>query len=164
MKPTDLIRLPKAVVEAGDWKVVTGKAKMPKSAFPLSRSYGVVLGRNWHWRVDVLEAGGASFRLLTAYHADTLEYRAWLSMPAGPDHVIVGQLEFHGSHPGWHCHVACCDLREIEAGQAHPRIAARLPGGNRPHRRLEFDVTDSTALSTAFNFFRVTGTPKDALL
>jgi hypothetical protein len=112
----------------------------------------------------VVSAGDIAFRLLTAFHSETEEYRAWLSVPRGAAHVIVAQLEFHGTHPGWHCHVACCDLDEVEAGQAHPRRAMRLPDGNTWHRRQGFDVTESSALARAFKFFHVTGTPEGALI
>lgn len=164
MKPKDIIRLPKTVTETGSWKVITGKAKMPGTAFPLSRNFSVQLGRNWHWRVDAVSASGVEYRLLTAFHPETEEYRAWLAAPRGAAHVMVGQLEYHGTHPGWHCHVACCDLDEIENGQAHPRSAVRFPNGTSRHRRTVFDMSESDALSTAFNFFRVTGTPEGDLL
>jgi len=164
MKPKDLVRLPKVVTEKGSWKVVTGKAKMPATAFPLSKNFSLQLGRNYHWRVDAAQADGLNFRILTAYQPDLEEYRAWLAIPRGSAHAVVAQLEFHGTHPGWHCHIACCDLDEVEAGQGHPRSAMRLPGGNNKHRRKEFDMTDSSALAKAFNFFSVTGAPEGAMV
>jgi hypothetical protein len=164
MKPKDILRLPKSVVKAGEWKVVTGKSVMPKMAFPLSRTFGLQLGRNWHWRVDSVRAGTIDLRVLTAFQAETEEFRAWMSMPSGDAHVIVAQLEFHGDHPGWHAHVACCDMDDVEAGQGHPRAAGRFPGGYSNHRRKTFDVTESSALSMAFNFFRVTGAPGGTMI
>jgi hypothetical protein len=164
MKPKDVLRLPKSVSEKGAWKVVTGRSKMPSTAFPLSKNFSVQLGRNWHWRVDVVTAAGTSYRLLTAFNPELEEYRSWLTVPRGGVHVMVAQLEFHGTHPGWHCHVACLDLEEVEPGQGHPRNAIRFPNGNSMHRRQNFDVTESSALAKAFNFFGVTATPEDPMI
>jgi hypothetical protein len=164
MKPKDLLRLPKVVAQAGTWKVVTGRAKMPGTAFPLSRRFSLQLGRNWHWRVDGLEDGNLIYRLLTAYNLELEEYRAWLSTARGDSQVIVAQLEFHGTHPGWHCHIACCPLADVEPGQGHPRSAARFPGGTSEHRRQAFDMSESSALSAVFNFFRVVGAPEGSML
>jgi hypothetical protein len=164
MKPKDLLRLPKVVTKAGEWKVITGRSQMPSSAFPLSKSYAVKLGRNWHWRVDAVQACEVDYRVLTAFNLEIEEYRAWLSMAFGDAYVIVAQLEFHGTHPGWHSHIACCDIDDVEPGRGHPRAARRFPNGNNRHRRQAFDVTESSALSAAFNFFRVTGTPGGSML
>lgn len=164
MKPRDVVGLPKVVTKPGEWKVVTGRARMPTTAFPVSRKHSLQLGRNWHWRVDDVAAGDSAFRLLVAFNLDYEEYRAWLAMPRGDAQLMIAQLEYHGSHPGWHCHMACRVLEEVEPGQGHPRSAHRFPGSAKRHRRLSFDMTESTALERAFNFFRVTGTPRGAML
>jgi hypothetical protein len=83
MKPKAVLRVPKVVAEAGAWKVVTGKAKMPGTAFPLSRNFSVQLGRNWHWRVDEVNDGETTYRVLTAFSSDLEEFRAWLTAPRG---------------------------------------------------------------------------------
>ncbi|MET0294474.1 MAG: hypothetical protein ABW042_05600, partial [Phenylobacterium sp.] len=61
MRARDIVRLSKTVTKAGEWKVVTGAAKMPPSAFRLKKSASYQLGRNWHWRVDELAGGGMAF-------------------------------------------------------------------------------------------------------
>jgi hypothetical protein len=162
--PRTFVRIKKLVVKPGEWKVVTRKAGMPKTTFPLSRRDGIQLGRGWHWRVDSLEITDHPLRLLTAFHQDKEEFRAWLSTPRGQSHVILAQLEFHGDHPGWHCHAACCAIDEIEAGDSRPRKCVRIPRHERPHRDITFAMSESSALARAYKFFRVTGTPKDALL
>jgi|HubBroStandDraft_1064217.scaffolds.fasta_scaffold00009_44 hypothetical protein len=164
MKPRKLLRLRKVVVEAGSWKVVTGKAKMPGTAFPLSKSFSIQLGRNWHWRVDVTEGSGILFRVLTAYNLDLEEYRAVMTVPRGNQHVVIASLEFHGTHPGWHCHLPCCDLEDVEAGQGRPRSSNRIPGGHLKHRRKVFGMTESTALAKSFGFFVITGIPEGSLI
>lgn len=162
MTPKDVLKAPKAVVQAGSWKVVTGKAKMPTRAFPLSRPFQ--LGRNWHWRVDVLEVAGTQLRLLTAYEPQREEFRAWLSYQRGSAYVILAQLEFHGTHPGWHCHTYCKDIGDIPPGETRPRNFMRLPSTDKPHRRVDFAMTNSVAFAKAFEFFRVRGPPAGALI
>jgi hypothetical protein len=164
MRPRDLIRIRKVVSKAGDWKVVTGKSGMTAASFPISKSYGVLLGRNWHWRSDAVEGNGMAFRILTAFHPGKEEYKACMVVPRGNQHVVVASLEFHGDHPGWHCHLPCCDLDDVEAGQGHPRSANRLPAAVGNHRRMGFGMTESAALAKSFEFFRVTGTPKGHLI
>jgi hypothetical protein len=164
MKPRDLIKIPKVVTKAGEWKVVTGKTGMSTSSFPISKNYGVQLGRNWHWRVDVVKGTGAEFRILTAFHAGKEEYKSSMTIARGNQHVVVACLEFHGDHPGWHCHLPCCEMAEVEAGQGHPRSANRLPAADGTHRRQVFDMTESSALSKSLGFFGVTGTPQGSLV
>lgn len=163
-----LAKTKKTVAVAGTWKVETGKAgKMNKSAFPLSKRSSVRLGRGWHWRVDTLTGGGETFRLLTAFQPDKEEYRAILGL-VGPGELltIIGELEYHGTHPGWHCHAVCEDVTSIVPGCVHheARGCVRLPGGDRHHRDMEFDVTESNALGKAFEFFGVTGTPAGSMI
>jgi hypothetical protein len=164
MKPKELVRLKKTVTTAGQWKVITGKAKMPKTALPLSKTFSLDLGRNWHWRVDDVAATPHQFRILTAFNPEIEEYRSWMTARRGDSLVMVAQLEFHGTHPGWHTHIACCDIADIEAGQGHPRSAYRFPGGNNSHRRQTYNMSESTALQMAFKFFRVNEVPDGSML
>jgi len=137
---------------------------MSRGDFPLSRNDSLILGRRWHWRVDLLQASGAQLRLLTAFDPSHQEFRAWLSYPRGDSHVIIVQLEFHGTHPGWHCHAACCDIDQIGAGQTRPRSFVRIPGPSSAHRRRDFEVTELSALVASFEFFRVRGVPEGLLI
>ncbi|HVO01800.1 MAG TPA: hypothetical protein VMT54_06335, partial [Candidatus Cybelea sp.] len=125
---------------------------------------GLSLGRNWHWRVDRVLYGNQELKLLTAFHPDYEEYRAWLGIPRDGALMVIGRLEFHGNHPGWHAHVCCGDIERVSAGDVITRQTDRLPGGFNPHRRMEFDITESSALAKAFEFFRVTGHSEDAML
>lgn len=163
MRAKDIVRLPKTVTHEGVWKVVTGTAKMPPSAFRLSKRASYQLGRHWHWRVDELEGGGFKFRLLTAYRSDNEEYLAWLSTPIGDGLRIIARFEFHGSHPGWHCHSHCGDHEDIPVSEQAPYIFKRAPGPNSPHRKQEFVKTDYAAMQKAFSFFGVKPGPNWSL-
>jgi hypothetical protein len=165
MKPKAVLMLPKVVTGPGAWKVITGRAgRMSTHAFPLSKRHPVDLGRNYHWRVDVVQGGSQSFRVLTAFNPEIEEYRSWLAMVRGDSLVVLAQLEFHGSPPGWHCHVSCGEIEDIQPGQAHPPTARRFPGGNSTHRRTAYDVTESSALAMAFKFFNITGAPEGTFI
>lgn len=168
MTPKTLIKRPKSVAKAGAWKVVTGKSKMGKGAFPLSGM--PLLGRGWHWRVDVLDGGGIRMTLYTAFHPDYAEFRSWLAVEREGDYVVIARYENHGNHPGWHCHAPCCDISEIDAGQPVARESMRFPGGNSEHRKerhMGIDVaafSETDALSAAFRFFRVDAPSNGQLL
>jgi hypothetical protein len=163
--PRQVIRIRKTVIEpAGSWKVVTGRGgKMAASDFALSRRGSMGLGRGWHWRVDSLDANGTELRLLTTFNPRIEEFRSWLGYPKEGMLVIVARLEFHGSHPGWHCHSACCDVAEIEPGQPLHRQTVRIPAADQRHRKLEFVRHEAAALA-AFRLYRVTGTPAGRLI
>jgi hypothetical protein len=164
MKPRDAIRARKRIVEAGSWKVVTAKSAMPKSALSLSKGHSIQLGRNWHWRVDSVEADGMNFKILTAFHSETEEFQARLVVTQGDSGTVLAALEYHGTHPGWHCHMPCCDIEDVEPGQGHPRSSHRFPRPEGKHRRVSFDMTDSMALARSFSFFRVTEAPEGAMI
>jgi hypothetical protein len=165
MKPKAVLVRAKVVTGPGTWKVITGKGgRMSAYAFPLSKGHSVDLGRNYHWRVDVVQGGGQMFKVLTAFNPEIEEYRSWLAMVQGDSLVVLAQLEFHGTHPGWHCHVSCGEIEEIQPGQTRPRTARRFPGGNSTHRRTAYDVTESSALVMAFEFFNITGAPEGTLI
>jgi hypothetical protein len=163
----EAIRLKKAVTVAGEWKVRTGKGgQMPRSAFPLSSRNAIILGRKWHWRVDDLQGDGHAFRLLTAFDPSHEEFRAWLGLRgSGSTLTVLACLEFHGNHPGWHCHANCDEIGKIETGEPHPRKSVRIPDGERRHRRKSFEgMSEATALAASFKFFRVTGAPKGSMI
>jgi hypothetical protein len=130
------IRLAKAVVEAGRWR----QEKMPRHAFPLSKSKGYALGSQWDWCVYRLSAGIGFFKLLIAFHAGKEEYRAWLALEDGADSALLARLEYHPALHGWHVHLRKSDTSEVARGvvkestlrelRTRPaRAALRLRGG-----------------------------------
>ena len=117
--------------------------KMRSGDFPLARRTAIILPRGHHWRVDTLDAKGVAREGLL---------------------VIIARFEYHGTHPGWHCHLPCCDVAEIEPAQPLHRQFVRLPKAESRHRRMVFDLTEASALAAAFRFYRVTGTPEGMLI
>jgi hypothetical protein len=161
MRARELISGPKILTKAGDWK--TGK--MTRNAFPLSRTRNFQLGVRWTWRVDMLEIDGNECRLLTAFEPSKNGFLAWLSYRRGDSYTMVARLEFHGSEPGLHCHSSCDDLHNVQVGVVKPYPSVRLPSARAKHRRDQFSMmTEASALSTSFGFFRVTMTPSGAMI
>jgi hypothetical protein len=159
MRPLDIVRLPKTVAVAGDWKVTTAVSKMPSTAFALTKRASFSLGRGWHWRVDLVATDGFSLRLLTAFHGDREEFLAWLAIQEDDGLRIVARYEFHGTHPGWHYHTAECDHEELPVGDPRPRAFGRAVNGGE-----DFGIREPGALAKSFNFFNVTGSPEGGLL
>jgi hypothetical protein len=163
MKPRDIVRLPKTVSEAGGWKVTTGVSRMPANAFALSRRAGLRLGRGWHWRVDDLASPDMAFRLLTTFDLDHEEFLSWLSTPVDDGLRVIARFEFHGTHPGWHCHAATCDHEEIPVGDPRPRVFERF-ADVLDHGDLGFIHNEAGALEKAFGFYHVTAPPGGVLI
>ena len=167
MKVREVVRRPKKLIEQGAWKVVTGSGgKMTRSSFPISRGGPVIFGRHWHWRIDKIACDVSHYRLLTAYDPRTEEYLSWLAVLDGDTTVLVARYEFHGTHPGWHCHAPCEEISLTETiGALDYRGADRFPGGNNMHRRRAFGITsEQHALFASFTFFNVETKPEGAMI
>jgi hypothetical protein len=160
MRVRELLRKPKTITKAGEWK--TGK--MTRNAFPLSRTRNFILGVRWTWRVDILDVDGVECRLLTAFEPSKHTFIAWLSYQRGPAYVLAARLEFHGHEPGLHCHAPCDDLDELPAGVVKPFGTRRVPQYGSFHRRLTYQMSESSALSTSFEFFGINAPPEGAML
>lgn len=165
MKARAAIGTVKRVADKGEWKLITGTSKMPKNAFPIGTNSPVVFARNWNWRVDRLEGGaGETYRLLTAFNGHKEEYRAWLAIDYGKNATLLARYEFHGSHPGWHCHAPCDDIGVSDPGALRTRGCSRLPAAKGFHRSQEFDTTSKErALARSFSFYRVSAETGDLL-
>jgi hypothetical protein len=160
VRARELILKPKTVTKAGEWK--TGK--MTRSAFPLSRTRAFQLGVRWTWRVDVLEIDRVECRLLTAFEPLKQGFIAWLSYQRGDSYAVVARLEFHGAEPGSHCHATCDSISETPTGIVKPFGTQRMPRYGTRHRRTKYEMTETSALSMSFGFFKVKGTPEGAMI
>jgi hypothetical protein len=152
MRARELIFKQKRITKAGEWK--SGQ-KMPKTAFPMSASRSFQLGPKWTWRVDVLEYKGEECRLLIAFEPMKQTAIAWLSCRRGNGYALVSQFEFHGDHPGWHCHSYCGAVADISVGYVKSLDAVRLPKPRTYHRRGQYELTEQDALAKAFAFYKV---------
>jgi hypothetical protein len=152
MRARELIFKPKRITKAGEWK---SGHKMPKTAFPLSASRSFQLGPKWSWRVDVLDYKGLECRLLTAFEPSKQTAVAGLSCRRGTAYGVVARLEFHGDHPGWHCHSHCGVVADLSAGYVKSLGSVRLPKARAFHRRKVYEVTERVALEKAFAFYNI---------
>ena len=153
MKTLAVIRGRKTVLEGGGWQ----SGKMPRTAFPLSKTHTFSLGNGWRWCVLELSDDGRRFRLLVAYERSKAQYRAWLGLEAGTDQALLARLEYHPSHRGWHCHVKTGDLADVGCGvvkHAGERERVRLCNA-----KDELHVTDLDAVAIACRAFNVDADP-----
>jgi hypothetical protein len=139
-------------------RVILGKwhqGKMPRTAFPLSKSGGKAyrLG-NRRWRVVEFLIGNRQYRLLINFSYVLAQYQAMLGVEEGADTKVIAQIEFHGTHPGWHAHVACDDDIAVPPGIRRGPWLRRMCGVYRP-----FDSgcpdTDNGAYALAYRIFRL---------
>jgi hypothetical protein len=142
------IREPKAVIALGQWQ--SGK-RMPKSAFPLSKSHSYPLGSSFEWCIIALQGDGRNYRLLVAFDPAKEQFRAWLGLVDGADQALIARLEFHPSHSGWHCHVKSGMLDRVVRGvvkEPRDRDTFRVCDVEQ-----KFGVTQLNALGIAFRVF-----------
>jgi hypothetical protein len=155
------IRERKKVTSIGTWQ--SGK-RMPRTAFPLSKSHSYPLGSSFDWCVVETQSDERAYRLLVAFDWAKAQYRAWLGMIDGADQALIARLEFHPSHKGWHCHVKSGPIDGVARGVVKE-------SGSRDRCRIcnvdqTFSVTQLDALNIAFHAFNVDGAlpPKEGEL
>jgi hypothetical protein len=148
------IRKAKKLMKVGEWH--SGK-KMPRTAFPLSRSHSYVLGSSFDWCVCEAVCDLYEYRILVAFDPAKAQYRAWLGMVFGHDQALLSRLEFHPSHHGWHCHVKLGSVDKVVRGivkESADYEKTRVCAVDH-----KFDVTQLDALNIALRTFNVVGTP-----
>ena len=152
MKLRDIIKAPKDVRDWGKWQP---GGRMPRTAFPLSKSRGRAyrLGA-YRWRVIQFAALSARFRILVAYNADKEQYRAVLGLEQAGGLSVLAQYEYHGTHPGWHVLASCGDAAITPAGVMRWPGQVRLPEARAVHSNVAFDIADDNqALDKAARLF-----------
>lgn len=104
----------KIAIDCGKWQ--TGK--MPKNAFPMSKSRAKVyrLGSAWQWCVMTFQVSEKYYRILVAFRTDKEQFLAKLAVDDGGDMKLIARLEFHGTHGGWHVHYTDEPMRDIPSG------------------------------------------------
>lgn len=149
------VKAVKVVTDAGLWS----DKRMPRigSTFPLSKARSLRVGTGgWRWRVlQVSDTSHQSFRLLLLYQARKQDYCAILARPVGRDMLVLGRLEYHASHPGWHVHATCRSPLTCHSGRLRHDDMKRLAGSSGPNARMPFPLTDDDALEIARRFFRL---------
>ena len=161
MRLREFVRASKVITNLGAW---TDKG-MPKtnSKFPLWKPKGVRLAAAWRWRVDefTMDDGFGKSRvgrMLIAYRFDKEEYLAYVGLDEMSGHGVrvIGCLEFHGTHPGWHVHGSCAPQLKGHVGRTRHEGMRRVPGG-KYYRQNVFITGDAQALSKAEEFFGFVG-------
>lgn len=127
--------------------------KMPKSGdlalkFKASRSWS--LGPQWRWCVVTLKVGSTPHKVWICYHPTKENYCSAVTRASTSGEVLVlGRLEFHGTHPGWHVHGCCSQpTSEMWGRLAHPGLT-RVPEAKSKHRQQTFISDDYEALAIA---------------
>jgi hypothetical protein len=151
-----IIRGPKEDISWGEWRA----GHVPRKEFPLSRLKSKVykIGPSYHWRIGRFSQGGNSYRVWVKFRPDLENYAAVLGLEQSDgDMVVLARYEFHGSHPGWHVHAACKNVRDIEPGRLHSPLHSRMPRRGGRHRDDRFGVTLLSATDKAVKKFRLYG-------
>jgi hypothetical protein len=144
-----------------DW----GKAQqggMTASVFPMlkRRKSGLRFGGNHRWQLIRFRSLGETFRVLIAYHTLVDNYSAYLGMDVGPDTRLIMEFAYHATHPGWHTHVGCGDVRHVPPGVVIGPWQTRLPNARSFVRRQLYTpaggpMTDQVALQMAAKRFNL---------
>jgi hypothetical protein len=158
VKALSALRTEKVIVEVGPWHA----GKIPRGAFPLSHvKTAHRLGKTWQWCVVQVADEQQHYNLLVAFEPGKRQYWAWLGAKFGADLALIGRLEFHESHEGWHCHWKTGPLVEVARG------AVKAPYPKERRRTCEgdaIDVSKADAFGVAFSVFNVSPSTDGALL
>jgi len=150
-----VIRKEKRLTKIGEWR--SGK-RMPRNAFPLSRSHSYVLGSSFDWCVCEASCDRHDYRILIAFDAEKAQYRAWLGLVCGHDQALLGRVEFHPSHHGWHSHVKLGPVDNVVRGvvrESNEHEKCRVCPVDH-----SFSVTQLDARGIAFRAFNIVGSPE----
>lgn len=145
----------KVVTDAGSWS----DKRMPKTSgkFPLSKNKQFRVGAaGWRWRVAEVSLDGRDYRLLMTYHQAKENYVACLGLQAQEDTIVLGRLEFHSTHVGWHIHGFCKPPLAHHVGRMKHSDMVRYPDGGARHRRTSFTIDgDQAATRIAATYFNI---------
>lgn len=136
------------------------QGKMPKSgtnAVSLSRARVIRLGAEWRWTHIKLDVDSEPHRIWVCYHPRKQNYMALAcKVLADSEMLVLGVLEHHGTHPGWHIHGCCSETDESCLGRLRYPEMVRIPEAGRIHRNFAFPSCDEDALDIAGRHFRIT--------
>lgn len=154
MKLRRVINGLKTIKDWGTWKV---GVKMPKTAFPVSRS-GFKVPSPYTWRVVRFECEGDTYRLLMFYRLDLQRCAYYLGREVGADLLVLCRYEFHPGEPGWHMHCVCDDKNQ-QVGRLGSD-EKRLPHWESFHREMTLGIaSNDDAHKRAVRVFRLDKEP-----
>lgn len=141
---SDFIRADKTDLDEGQWN--TGH--ISQSAFPLShaRKKHFRFGPEYRWRLVRFRALGEKCRVLILFNAPKLICRSTFAVEVANDLAVLCNHEYHADHPGWHCHLVNLSHDKVAPGVIRTG-QRRWPGPKANHSRLEFGLSEASALS-----------------
>ncbi len=154
------VKAVKTLVNAGAWS----DKRMPKTGgkFPLSKAKNFRVGATgWRWRVISVAVAGKPYLVLVMYHTAKQNFVAAVGTPVGGDLLILGVLENHSTHPGWHLHAGCKDPVVADSGRMRYDGMRRVSCGTTKNLKLPFPDGDSAAFEIAARYFRLPAVPCD---
>jgi len=140
----EFIRAEKSEVDEGQW--ATGH--IAQSAFPLSKAKKkhFRFGPEYRWRLVRFKALGRKCRVLILFNAGKMICRSTFAVEVENDLAVLCNHEYHSDHPGWHCHLARAPHDKIVPGVIRSG-QRRWPGPRSRHARMEFGISEASALS-----------------
>lgn len=152
MRLADFIRAEKTDIKLGDWHA----GKIPRANFPMSGARGKAykFGPSYSWQLITFVCLGRHCRVLILMNEGKAMFRASFGVDCGNDTVLLCDHEFHGDHPGWHCHLATGDFDDLAPGinRADKR---RWPRKGAQHSQKEFGITKENARHRVLERFRI---------
>jgi hypothetical protein len=138
-----------SVDTGGDWK--RGEIPRPKWPSRRAKAKAYKYGPLYQWRIISFQADGNDCRVRLLFNEAKRIFRATLGITRGGETVVLCEYEYHASEPGWHCHVHCGDLANLNP--AFTRFdTVRIPRASSRHRRTEFrHLKQPLSAQTAFN-------------
>lgn len=148
----DFIRAEKTEIKLGEWH--TGR--IPRSNFPMSgaRSKAYKFGPSYSWQLITFRCLDRKCRVLILINEEKEFLRASFGVDQDEDTVLLCDHEFHGDHPGWHCHVAAGDIDDLVAG-SNRCDKRRWPGKRAQHSQKDFATTKGSARQRVLKRFRI---------
>lgn len=147
----DLIRAEKATVRIDAWT----RGNIPRGKFPMSgaKAKAYKFGPTWEWCLVRFSSLDERCRVLILANFEKYELRAAFAVERGQDLFLLCDHEFHGNHPGWHCHVRNGELGQLESG------INRLGTRRWPSRRMQdshgrFVLSKEAALTKVAALYR----------
>lgn len=132
---------------------------IPRGKFPMSgaKAKAYKFGPSWCWKLVRFECLGACCRVLILANFEKEELRAAFGVERGQDMVLLCDHEFHGNHPGWHCHIRNGDWERLDSGEN--RLGTRRwPSRRKQDSGGRFVLSKDAALTKVALLYRFGGT------
>jgi len=154
MKLREIIGSEKTGIKISEWK--NGAVSRP--SFPLSRAKARAYkwGSAYEWCTVRFSALGQEFCVLILCRFGREILYATLGLCGPKDTQVLCSYEFHGTEPGWHCHLTCESVTTVPAGAMRGPWMRRLPGAREFHRRKSFGISNrGQALQKVLDFYGI---------